>query len=42
MIELSKEETERARNWRIEKCGSIDFEDLKREFANQMKNKYEK
>jgi hypothetical protein len=36
---LSKEETKEAEQWRLKKCGSIDFEDLKRCFEVWVRKK---
>ena len=37
--ELTKEEKEKAKEWRIKKCGSTDFKDLKKKFKEYLKEK---
>ena len=38
-IELNKEERKKAEEWRIKKCGSTDFKDLKKKFKEYLREK---
>lgn len=39
MIKLTEEEKNQAKQWRIKKCGSTDFKNLKKEFRKYIKIK---